>query len=64
MAVKTLLTLKKFVIHGRCNGLGYKNKEGLSTDEKGNAILKIGTLRQSHDVNSTFISSLIDRHTF
>ena len=47
------------LIHGRCNDLGYKNKEALSTDGIVNAILEIGKLCQSHGVNDIFMSSLI-----
>ena len=47
------------VIHGRCNDLGYKNKEALSKDDIVNTILEIGKLCQSRGVNDIFISSLI-----
>ena len=49
------------VIHGRCNNLGHKNKEALSTDDIVNAILEIGKLCQFRGVKDIFPSSLICR---
>ena len=44
------------VIYEGCNGLGYKNKETLSTDDIVNAILEIDKLCLSHGVKDIFIS--------
>ena len=54
-------TLHIAVIHGKCNDLGYKNKEALITNDIVNAILETGKLCQSHGVKDIFISSLIYR---
>ena len=54
-------TLDIAVIHGKCNDLGYKNKEALSTNDMVNAILETGKLCQSHGVKDIFIYSLIYR---